>query len=89
MWKDNYIKLLRTLIEKYPAAKFVLILTILGHDHTWDDALEEIAQEMNSDRVSHFMFRRTGCGTNGHPRATEQEEMAEELYSYFKEHILN
>ncbi len=88
MWKDNYIKLLRTLMEKYPAAMFVLILTILGHDPTWDDALEEIAQEMNSDRVSHFMFRRTGCGTNGHPRATEQEEMAGELYRYFEENII-
>ena len=86
-WKDNYIKLLRTLMEKYPAAKFVLILTILGHDHTWDDALEEIAQEVNSERVTHFMFRRTGCGTNGHPRATEQEEMAGELYSYFKNEL--
>ncbi len=84
MWKDNYIKLLRTLMEKYPEARFVLILTILGHDPTWDDALEEIAQEVNSDRVTHFMFRRTGRGTNGHPRATEQEEMAGELYNYFK-----
>ena len=83
-WKDNYIKLLRTLMEKYPEAKFVLILTVLGHDRTWDDALEEIAQEINSERVTHFLFRRTGCGTNGHPRATEQEEMAGELYSYFK-----
>lgn len=84
MWKDEYIKLLRTLMEKYPGAKFVLILTILGHDPTWDKALDEIVDEVNSDRVSHFMFRRTGKGTNGHPRATEQEEMAGELYGYFK-----
>lgn len=84
MWKDHYIAFLRTLMGKYPAAKFVLILTVLGHDPTWDDALEEIAQEVDSDRVSHFMFRRTGKGTNGHPRATEQEEMAGELYNYFK-----
>ena len=88
MWKDEYIKFLRTLMEKYPAANFVLILTILGHDHTWDDALEEITREVNSGRVSHFMFRRTGCGTNGHPRATEQEEMAEELYRYINGNIL-
>ena len=83
-WKDNYIKLLRDLMEKYPGAKFVLILTLLGHDPTWDDALEEITREMNSDRVTHFMFRRNGKGTNGHPRATEQEEMAGELYDYFR-----
>lgn len=84
MWKDHYIKFLRGLMEKYPEAKFVLILTVLGHDRTWDDALEEITQEVNSDRVSHFMFRRNGNATNGHPRATEQEEMAGELYNYFK-----
>lgn len=84
MWKDEYIKMLRTLMENYPLAKFVLILTILGHDSTWDEALAEIAAEVDSERVSHFKFRRTGCGTNGHPRATEQEEMAEELYSYIK-----
>lgn len=87
MWKDEYIKMLRSLMEKYPAAKFVLILTILGHDKTWDDALEEITQEVNDPRVSHFLFRRTGCGTNGHPRATEQEEMAEELYCYIKQNL--
>ncbi len=83
-WKDNYIKFLRELMEKYPDAKFVLILTILGHDPTWDDALEEIVREVDSERVTHFLFRRTGSGTNGHPRATEQEEMAGELYNYFR-----
>ncbi len=87
-WKDSYIEMLNVLREKHKGAKFVLILTILGHDRTWDDALEEIVQEVNSPDVTHFMFRRTGCGTNGHPRATEQEEMASELYEYFKKAIL-
>lgn len=86
-WKDEYIKLLRTLMERYPEAHFVLILTILGHDRTWDDALEEITQEVASPRVTHFMFRRTGSGTNGHPRATEQEEMAGELYTYLTQEV--
>lgn len=81
-WKDSYKSMLCDLMGKYPEAKFVLILTILGHDPTWDDALDEITQEVGSDRVTHFRFRRTGCGTCGHPRATEQEEMAEELYRY-------
>lgn len=88
MWKDKYIEMLRDLMGKYPAAKFLLILTILGHDPTWDEALEEIAQEVNSERVTHFMFRRTGKGTSGHPRATEQEEMAGELYSYITEKLI-
>lgn len=81
-WKDKYIEMLTDLMGKYPAAKFVLMLTVLGHDSTWDEALEEITQEMNSDRVSHYVFRRNGSATCGHPRATEQEEMAGELYNY-------
>ena len=81
-WKSEYKRLLGTLMERYPEARFVLILTILGHDKTWDEALEEITREVASPRVTHFMFRRNGCGTNGHPRATEQEEMAQELYAY-------
>ncbi len=83
-WKDGYISMLNSLREKHPDAKFVLILTVLGHDRTWDDALDEIVEEVNSPDVTHFMFTRTGRGTNGHPRATEQEEMACELYEYFK-----
>ncbi len=88
MWKNRYIEMLSDLMKKYPNAKFMLILTVLGHDTTWDDALEEIAQEMNSARVSHFMFRRNGSATCGHPRATEQEEMAGELYAYIKEKLM-
>ncbi len=88
MWKDSYISLLNSLREKHEGAKFVLILTVLGHDKTWDDALDEIVAEVNSPDVTHFVFERCGRGTNGHPRATEQEEMAGELYSYFRNVIM-
>ncbi len=88
-WKDGYIGMVNSLREKYPAAKFVLILTVLGHDITWDEALDEIVAEINSPDVTHYVFERCGKGTNGHPRATEQEEMAGELYRYFKDVIMN
>lgn len=88
MWKDKYKEMLSDLMDKHPQAKFVLILTVLRHDKTWDDALEEITVEVNSPRVTHFLFRRNGDATNGHPRATEQEEMAGELFEYLKENIL-
>lgn len=84
MWKDNYIKLIKTLMEKYPNAKFILTLTVLGHDNTWEDAIDEIHSEINSSRVLRFRFTRTGRGTLGHPRATEQSEMAVELAAYIK-----
>ncbi len=88
-WKDAYIGMLNELRSKHKGAKFVLILTVLGHDPTWDEALDEIVAEVNSPDVTHFVFTRCGCGTCGHPRATEQEEMACELYQYFKDNIIN
>lgn len=87
-WKDSYIDMLNDLRSKHKGAKFVLILTVLGHDRTWDDALDEIVEEVASPDVTHFVFTRCGCGTNGHPRATEQEEMACELYEYFRKDII-
>lgn len=87
-WKDAYIGFLNDLRGKYPGTKFVLMLTVLRHDPTWDDALEEICTEVDSPDVTHFMFRRNGDATDGHPRATEQEEMAGELYNYFMEEVL-
>lgn len=82
MWKDRYIEMLRDLMGKYPNAEFLLTLTVLGHDPTWDDALREIADEVNETRVRFFKFNRGGSATNGHPRATEQAEMATELCHY-------
>ena len=84
MWKDKYIEMLRDLMGKYPSAKFLLTLTVLGHDPTWDDALREIADEVNESRVRFFKFNRGGKGTNGHPRCTEQAEMATELCRYIQ-----
>ena len=74
--------MLSDLMEKYPNARFVLMLTIMKHEPTWDKLIEEIASEVNSDRVAYFRFTRTGAATVGHPRAVEQSEMAIELYKY-------
>lgn len=84
MWKDKYIGMVRDLMGKYPSADFILTLTVLRHDPDWDKALCEIAEEMNDKRVMFFKFTRGGDATNGHPRATEQAEMAAELYAFIK-----
>lgn len=81
-WKDKYIEILRDLMGKYPNAEFILTLTLIRHDPEWDKALDEITAEVNSSRVTHFVFRRNGLATAGHPRASEQAEMAAELRDY-------
>lgn len=85
LWKDKYIGMLRDLMGKYPNAKFLLTLTVLGHDPTWDDAVREVADEVDDSRVRYFRFDRGGSATSGHPRVTEQAEMATELCRYIKE----
>ncbi|MBR1739868.1 MAG: electron transporter RnfD [Ruminococcus sp.] len=81
-WKDGYIGIINSLREKYPEARFVLLLTVLCHDPEWDKAVEEITQELGDEKITHFMFTRTGKATPGHPRLPEQYEMATELTAY-------
>lgn len=81
-WKSRYKSILSDLMGKYPEARFLLMLTVMKHEPIWDDIIEEITHEMNSERVTHFKFSRNGAATEGHPRVSEQAEMAAELYNY-------
>ena len=81
-WKERYKDIIKSLRQKYPKAYFILLLTVLGHDSEWDKAVDEIANELNDEKITHFMFTRTGKATPGHPRISEQYEMAEELTAY-------
>jgi hypothetical protein len=81
-WKDAYKAIIGDLRGKYPEARFILLLTVLMHSEDWDKALDEIAEELNDEKITHFRFKRTGKATPGHPRITEQYEMAEELTAY-------
>ena len=64
----------------------VFITTLLRHDRAWDDAIGEITRELRAEGLNahHFLFRRNGDATDGHPRIPEQSEMAEELAGYLK-----
>ncbi len=84
-WKNRYKDIIRDLRGKYPDARFILLLTVLMHSPDWDGAVDEIAAELEREgdkKISHFMFRRTGKATPGHPRLSEQYEMSEELTAY-------
>ena len=81
-WKNAYKSIILDLRSKYPNATFVLLLTVLCHGEEWDKAVDEIANELNDEKITHFMFTRTGKATPGHPRLPEQYEMAEELTAY-------
>ncbi len=82
VWLQTYCSIISDLMQKYPNATFVLLLTILMHDPFWDGLLDEACELLNSPRVKRFRFHRCGVGTPGHPRIPEQCEMACELTEY-------
>lgn len=83
-WKLHYKQLILNLREKYPNALFVLTTTILCHSSTWDDAIEQVALELNDSKIVHFLYSNNGSGTPGHIRKPEAEKMAEELSAFIE-----
>ena len=83
-WLTRYCEMLADLMEKYPNAVFILLLTVLNHDEYWETLLDDACARMNSPRVKRFRFTRSGCATPGHPRIPEQCEMACELTEFMK-----
>lgn len=86
LWKTAYIKIVRDLDKKYSSPKFVLTTTILGHDPEWDNAIEEIKDELCEMGIKayHNVFKRNGSATPGHPRLAEHNEMTAELTEFIK-----
>ncbi len=82
IWKDSYLELLKNLRMHYPNACFVLCTTVLMHSDEWDKAIEEVREEANDSKIFKFNFSRNGKATPGHPRISEQTEMATELSQF-------
>ena len=85
-WKEKYKEIISDLKKRYGAqVRVIMILTVLMHDPRWDTYLDEIEAELGDETVRHYRFRRCGQATPGHPRMTEQVEMAEELNTYIRD----
>lgn len=83
-WKSHYRRMIEGIREKYPKALIILSTTILEHDPAWDRAIEQVCAEMDDPKTVHFLYQRNGCGTPGHIRIGEAEEMASELVSFIE-----
>lgn len=83
-WRRHYESLIRLLRETYPSALIVLSTTILEHDGNWDRSIQEVCERLKDPAVVHFRYSRNGCGTPGHIRIPEAEEMSSELSAFIK-----
>lgn len=83
-WRAEYKRLIEILRSKYKKAHIILTTTILGHDLAWDKSIEEVKESLRDEKVHHFLYSRNGCGTQGHIRISEAEEMAGELAAFIE-----
>lgn len=83
-WRSHYMAFVEKLRAIYPKAYIILSTTVLNHHPSWDQAIEEVCQELRKTdlRVSHFLYSQNGCRTPGHIRIAEAELMSEELAAY-------
>ncbi len=84
IWKERYASFLKNIRQKYPEAHIVCCTTLLNHDESWDETIDQVCGNMADERVHHYVFRRNAKGTPGHLRIPEAEEMAEELAAYLE-----
>lgn len=90
-WKEGYKKIARSIHSHYtPGTSYIFLTTLLMHDPEWDKAIDEIVNELKSEgmKTYHFMFRRNGAATPGHPRIPEHTEMANELAGFIRRAVL-
>ena len=83
-WKARYKEILLDLKKRYGTARFIIITTLLKHEMKWEYILDELCAELADPAVTRLRFKRAGLATDGHPRITEQEEMALELTDYIR-----
>lgn len=83
-WRSEYGRFVRIIRGKYPRAHIILTTTILGHDPAWDRAIDEVARSLHDEKVHHFLYKKNGCGTQGHIRIPEAEEMAGEMAAFIE-----
>lgn len=82
IWKEHYKNFVCNIRKKYIDAHIICCTTLLNHDKNWDRAIGEAVKDIGDQKISHYMFKRNGCGTPGHLRIPEAGEMAQELCNY-------
>lgn len=85
-WRKHYKNFVERLRDRYPQAAIILTTTILRHHPHWDRSIEEVCSDLNETdkKIYHFIYGRNGCGTPGHIRISEAEEMSGQLVSFIE-----
>ncbi len=82
-WKNHYKQFIANLRSQYPDAYFIGMFPNMYHNTEWDnyltEAIEEYKNESNDSKVYSLIHEQI---TPGHPRASEQQVMADTLKNF-------
>lgn len=84
-WRKAYKAWIQEIRHRYPRAVILLTTTILEHDVSWDQSIEQVCRELDDEKIIHFLYSNNSAGTPGHIRIPEAEQMAEELSRFIEE----
>jgi hypothetical protein len=85
-WRKHYREFVLNLREKYPNALIILTTTIMKHHPSWDRAIGHICQELNDEKILHFLYSWNGRGTALSTSLQWAEQMSFELSMFVKNH---
>jgi len=81
-WRARYKAFVEKLRSIYPRAHIILSTTILNHHENWDKSIHQVWSELADEKIHHFLYSKNGCGTHGHIRKPEAEQMGRELSAF-------
>lgn len=83
-WRAHYRDFVANLRRIYPQSHIILTTTILNHDKNWDISIERVCSALDDAKIHHFLYSKNGCGTHGHIRIPEAEQMGRELSAFIE-----
>ena len=84
LWKKHYKEFVLSIRGKYPDALIVLTINIVHHHPSWDRAIGFICQEINDEKIVHFIYSFNGRGLTKYIKLSEAEQMSFELSIFLK-----
>lgn len=84
IWRAHYRDFIANLRKIYPNAHIILSTTILNHHENWDISIDRVCKSLADAKIHHFLYSKNGCGTHGHIRIPEAEQMARELSAFIE-----
>lgn len=84
VWKRRYKDFVLDIRAKYHNALIIVTTTIINHHPSWDRAIGEVCQDINDEKIMHFLYSSNGHGSAASISLRCAEQMSFELSMLLK-----